>query len=92
MSAFRPGDRTVEIAGVCHRLRLSVSALAEMATAFEAESPKALAARLRTATVADWNTVLRIVATPRPTTALERDELLAVMPDLSALISDGLRA
>lgn len=91
MSDFRIGDRIIEIAGTRHRLRLSVSALAEIASVFEAESPKALAARLRKATVSDWNRVLRIVATPRPMT-LERDEMLAVMPELSALISDGLRA
>ena len=91
MSDFRIGDRAIEIAGRQHRLRLSVSALAEMAAAFEAESPKALAARLRKATAEDWNNVLRIVATPSPMT-LERDEMLAVMPELSGLISDGLRA
>ena len=92
MSGFRPGDRTVEIAGVCHRLRLTVSALAEMANVFEAESPKALAARLRRATVSDWNEVLRIVVMPPPAKALERNELLPLLPELSALISDGLRA
>ena len=91
MSDFRIGDRRVEIAGRQHRLRLSVSGLAEMAAVFEADNPKALAARLRKATVEDWNRVLRIVATPRPM-MLGRDEMLAVMPDLSALISDGLRA
>ena len=92
MSGFRPGDRTVDIAGVSHRLRLTVSALAEMASVFEAESPKALAARLRRATVSDWNEVLRIVAMPSPSRALQREELLSVLPEVSVLISDGLRA
>lgn len=92
MSGFRIGDRTVEISGVSHRLRLSISALAEIAAAFDAESPKDLAVRLRRATVADWNLILRSVATPRPLKALGRDELLETIPELSALISEGLRA
>ena len=41
MSGYRIGDRDVEIAGQSYRLRLTVSALAEIASVFEAESPKA---------------------------------------------------
>jgi hypothetical protein len=92
MSAFRAGDKIVEIAGVERRLRLSVSALAEMADAFDAESPKVLADCLRTATLRDWNIVLGCVARPPMPRHLVREEMLAVLPILSELIAEGLRA
>lgn len=89
---FRVGDKIVEIAGLQRRLRLSVSALAEMADAFEADSPKALAACLRSATLKDWNRVLGCVARPPMTGDLGREEMLTVLPILSELITEGLRA
>ena len=91
MSGYRLGDRSVEIAGQSYRLRLTVSAFAEIASVFEAESPKALAGLLRTASLADWNRVLRCVATPKPA-ALGREDMVQIMPDISALITEGLRA
>ena len=91
MSEFRPGDKSVEIKGEIYRLRLTVSALAKLADVFQAEDPKALAARLRKATLADWNMILRTVATPQPS-VLQRAEMLAVIPELSALMTEGLRA
>ena len=91
MSGYRIGDRDVEIAGQSYRLRLTVSALAEIASVFEADSPKALAGVLRTASLADWNRVLRCVATPKPA-PLDRDNMVQIMPDISALITEGLRA
>lgn len=92
MSGYRAGDRRVVISGRQHRLRLSVSSLAEMAHAFEAETPKALAARLRIATLADWNQVLACVATPSLPRDLPREEMLSLLPILSELMTDGLRA
>jgi len=92
MSEFRVGDRIAEITGQPYHLRLSVSALAEMAFRLEAESPKALAARLRSATLADWNIVLDCVTRPVLTRDLGREEMLSVLPILSAVITDGLRA
>lgn len=89
---FRTGDRGVEIAGQPHRLRLSVSALAEIAARFEAESPKALAAHLRRAALADWNIILRCTASPRVRHDLTRDEMLKLIPELGALMTEGLRA
>ena len=91
MSGYRLGDRSVEIAGRSYRLRLTVSALAEIAFVFDAESPKALAGVLRTAGLADWNRVLRCVASPKPAD-LGREELVQIMPDISALITEGLLA
>ncbi|MEP3654648.1 MAG: hypothetical protein ABJO36_07110 [Litorimonas sp.] len=90
MREFRPGDRTIEILGQLHRLRFTVSNLAEIAFVFQAEDPKALAARLRKANLADWNLILQIVATPRPP-VLGPDEMEAALPVLSALIAEGLR-
>ena len=91
MSGYRLGDRHVEIAGQSHRLRLTVSALAEMASVFDAQSPKALADGLRHASLADWNRVLRCIAVPTPL-GLGREALVQIMPDLSALIAEGLCA
>ena len=91
MNEFRPGDRTIEILGQLHRLRFTVSNLAEIGSVFGADSPKALAAHIRQATLSDWNVILGIVATPRPP-ALERDDMEVALPTLSALIADGLRA
>ena len=91
MSEFRPGDRNIEILGQLHRLRFTVSNLAEIASVFGADSPKALAAHIRLATLSDWNVILGIVATPRPA-VLGRDDMKAALPILSALITDGLRA
>ena len=82
----------VVIAGVSYRLRLSVSALAEMALVFEADSPKALAAGLRKATLTDWNDIFRAVATPPPVSTFGRDDIIGILPALSALMRDGLRA
>ena len=91
MSGYRLGDRHVQIAGQNHRLRLTVSGLAQMASVFGAQSPKALAANLRTANLADWNKVLRCVAAPTPAD-VGREDMVKLMPDLSALIAEGLRA
>lgn len=90
MTEFRPGDRTIAIADQIHRLRLTVSGLAEIASVFQAKDPKALAARLRKANLADWNLILRCVATPPPP-VLRQDEMKVAVPVLSALIADGLR-
>jgi hypothetical protein len=90
MTEFRPGDRSIEIADQIHRLRFTVSSLAEIASVFQAEDPNALAARLRKANLADWNLILRCVATPPPP-GLGPDEMKAVLPVLSALLAHGLR-
>lgn len=95
MSGFRPksyrvGDRRVLIAGELYNLRLSVSGLAEMASVFQADTPTDLAARLRTANLAEWNRVWRIIATPSPP-ILQDAEMRSVMPEISALITHGLR-
>ena len=90
MSEFRIGDRRVVIAGVPTHLRLSLSALAEMASGLEAGSPAELAARLRRAAAADWTLILQAMATPRPTEDLSKTELLALVPTLSAVMSEGL--
>ena len=92
MSRYRLGDRVVEVAGQSYCLRLSVAALAQMASVFEAESPKALADCLRKADVTDWNRVFRCVSTPTPISDFGREELMQILPELSALIADGLGA
>ena len=92
MSGFRVGDKIVEINGLPRRLRLSVSGLAEMADVFDADSPKALAKRLRTATLSDWNAVLGCVARPPLRSPLSRAEIVPLLPILGTLISEGLRA
>ena len=92
MSAYRLGDRVVEVAGQSYRLRLSVAALAQMASVFEAESPKALADCLRKADVVDWNKVFRCVATPILASDVTREELVKILPEISALIAEGLGA
>ena len=92
MNSYRLGDREVEVAGRTYRLRLTVAALAQLASVFEAESPKALAASLRKADLTDWNRVFRCVATPTPISDFGREELVQILPELSALIADGLGA
>jgi len=90
MSRFRIGDRHVDIAGERIRLRLSISALAEIASGMEAESPRDLATRLRNATLADWNLILCSMATPRPDANLSKSELLELVPILGAVMSEGV--
>ena len=53
MSSYRMGGRRVEVAGQSYRLRLTVSALAEIASVFEAQCPNAFADVLRRAILAD---------------------------------------
>jgi len=91
MSAFRPGDRAVEIGGRSYRLRFTVSALAELADAFDAASPSDLASRLRAATPEDWITVLRSVSHPRLERGQAPEDIEAALPILTELIRDGLR-
>ena len=91
MTDYRPGDRTVFIEGEPFRLRLTVSAFAEMASVFDALGPKDFAARLRCANVADWNRILQLIATPLPPD-LSRDEMVKILPEMSTVIRDGLRA
>ena len=90
MSDFRLGDRHVAVTGVSTRLRLTVSALAEMASGLEAASPSDLAARLRRATIADWNIILRAMASPRPREDLSDAEFSELLPIISVVISTGL--
>jgi len=90
VSSFRPGDRTVEIAGVATRLRLTVAALAEMADALEVDSPGAMATRLRTATPEDWNILLGCLASPKPETQLSAAQLAVILSEISAVIAEGL--
>jgi len=71
-------------------LRLSVSALAEIASEFGARSPTELAARLRSANAVDWHVILRAMATPRPKDNLSNTELLDLVPTLSAVMTAGL--
>ena len=92
MSSYRLGDREVEVAGQTYRLRLTVVALAQLASVFEAESPKALADCLRKADVVDWNKVFRCVATPILASDVTREELVKILPEISALIAEGLGA
>lgn len=89
MSGFRIGDRQCEIGGVSTRLRLSISALAEIADGLNAASAKDLAARLRRANAADWMIILRAVATPSPAKNISESDLLKLVPILSSLISEG---
>ncbi len=90
MSSYRLGDKIVSVLGEAMRLRLTNAALAEIANVLETETPKALAVRLRKATVSDWNVVLKALANPRPTRSLSTSELRPLMPTLSAVIADGL--
>ncbi|GGX56130.1 hypothetical protein GCM10011309_01070 [Litorimonas cladophorae] len=90
MNAYRLGDRQVIIAGVETRLRLTLSGLAEITSALGTDTPSVLAARLREATDADWNIVLRAMAQPRPKTGLTQADLGEILPALSAVIADGL--
>lgn len=91
MTDFRLGDRTVFIQGEPYRLRLSVSAFAAMASVFDAQGPKDLAERLRRANVADWNRILQLIATPIPP-VLNRNEMVKILPEISAVIREALRA
>jgi hypothetical protein len=90
MSEYRLGDRHLVIAGVETRLRFTVLALAEITSTLKTDTPSALALRLRRASDADWNVVVRALATPRVLDALSRTELEKILPDLSSLISEGL--
>jgi len=86
------GDKIVKIDSRMRRLRLTVSSLAEMASVFDAKCPKDLADHLRNATAEDWNAVLRCVTVPPLQDDLRREELVRVLPILSVLITEGLRA
>ena len=94
MSDFRPGDKYIDVGGTRTRLRLSVSALAEIASVMEAGSPSDLAQRLRRAGASmgerEWNLILQAVASPRPIEALDEGKLTDILPTLSAVISEGL--
>lgn len=90
MSEFRIGDREVEVNGQSVRLRLTVSGLAEIAARFVAADAGDLAGKLRKAGQGDWNRVYAALATPRPMGALTESELAKIMPDISAVIADGL--
>lgn len=90
MIDFRPGDRRVRIADQTHHLRFSVSSLAEMAYHLDADSPKALADRLRSADMADWHLVLNAVLTPYLDVPLAPEDWAKILPELSALIREGL--
>lgn len=91
MRDYRAGDRTVFIQGAPYGLRLTVSAFAAMANLFDARGPKDLANRLRRANVEDWNRILQLIATPLPPD-LSRDEMVKILPEISAVIREGLRA
>jgi len=91
MTDYRPGDRTVTINDKAYKLRLTVSAFAAMASAFEAQGPKDLAEKLRRAKVEDWNRILQLIAKPLPP-HLSRDEMVKILPEISAVIHEGLRA
>ena len=89
MSEYRAGDRIINIGGVRTRLRFSLSALAEMAELMRAESPSDLARGLRRAGVAEWNLILKTLATPRPNKPLRQDSFAEILPTLSAVIAEG---
>ena len=91
-NGYRVGDKIVQINGRMRRLRLTVSSLAEMASVFDAKSPKDLADHLRNATAKDWTAVLHCVTVPPLQDDLRREELVRVLPILSVLITEGLRA
>ena len=88
MSAYRPGDITVDIAGVSTRLRLTLSSLAEMSETLGVQGPAELSAALRTGGAPAWRVVLTTVSTPRPE-GMTEPELAALLPQLSALITTG---
>ncbi len=90
MSPYRKGDQTVRVRGGVVRLRLTTAALVEIAEKLETGSPSALGARLRRATIQDWNIVFAALANPRPDTALSKVELTDLMPCISAVIAEGL--
>ena len=90
MSEFRPGDRYVVIDGMRRRLRLSISALAEIAHVLQAETPSELAGNLRRAGPPEWNLILNAMATPRPEIDLSEERLAQIVPILSAVISESL--
>ena len=91
MTDFRPGDRTVMIEDEPYRLRLSISAFAELASVFDAQGPKDLAERLRRANIEDWNRIFQLIATPIPP-KLTRDEMVEILPEISTVIREALRA
>ena len=90
MSDFRLGDRTVIIAGQSTRLRLSVSALAEMADGLAVGSPTQMAEKLRQASLSDWNVMVSAMAHPCPVEALSRDQLSSLLPVLSLMVAESL--
>lgn len=90
MSEFRPGDRYVVIDGMRRRLRLNISALAEIADVLQAQTPPELARNLRRAGPPEWNLILNAMATPRPEIDLSEERLAQIVPILSAVISEGL--
>lgn len=92
MSGYRIGDRRIVAAGEPVRLRLSVSALAEIAVHFAAEDAQDLAVKLRGAGAKDWNAVYAALATPRPLTALTDSELAQILPEISLVIAEGLKS
>jgi len=94
MMGYRIGDKTVLIKGVPTRLRLSVSALAEITQLTQSDSPAALAQQLRRAgkeaDIELWGLILNALATPRPKGTIEASELTKILPDIAAVISEGL--
>ena len=92
MSEFRPGDRYVVIDGMRRRLRLNISALAEIVDVLQAQTPSELARNLRQAGPPEWNQILKAMSTPRPETQLSEERLAEVLPILTAVISEGFNA
>ncbi len=94
MSGFRPGDRIVMIDGVETRLRLTLSALAEIAALTNTGTPAALAHRLRQAGRETgsgvWQPILKAIATPRPAGDISPSDMGRILPDLTAVIVEGL--
>ena len=94
MSSYRPGDRSVTINGVPTRLRLTVAALAEIAEMTHSSTPAALANRLRQAGRETgsgvWQGILRALATPRPEGEISEAEMARLLPDIAAVITEGL--
>jgi len=90
MSTFRLGDRFVLLRGQHTRLRLSISALAEIASGLGAQTPSALGAKLRSANLAQWNLVLRALSDPKPQAALTQAEMADLLPSISDVMTHGL--
>lgn len=91
MSGYRIGDRRIVVAGEPVKLRLSVSALAEIAVHFAAEDARDLAVKLRGSGAKDWNAVYAALAIPCPQTALTESELAQILPEISLVIAEGLK-